>query len=128
MIPTRIAKATMRKKKWSPLLVVVLPLLVNASQTTAPTARSSSNGPAEIYPRPDLTPGVNDPMITQDNIQATVCTATWRTPSSRPPSAFATERKKEIMARYGLQNQAAERFELNRLIPVELGGSSLSDQ
>jgi len=117
---------TKEKKKWSALFVAALPLILIANQTQppTPTTRSPRAGPADVYPRLDLTPGARNPSITQDNIQNTICKATWSTQSIRPPSANISAVKTQIMARYGLQGQPASRFELDRLIPIELGGSS----
>jgi hypothetical protein len=69
---------------------------------------------------PVLTPGVTSSAVTQENIHSTICvsgyTATVRNVSS------AT--KARVYAEYGITSHAPGSYEVDHLIPLELGGSN----
>jgi hypothetical protein len=61
------------KKRWAALLVAALPMLAaHQVSSTTPETRESHAGPADVYPKKDLTPGEINPNITQQNIEDTI--------------------------------------------------------
>jgi hypothetical protein len=67
-----------------------------------------------------LTPGVASAAVTQANIQSTICVSGY-TASVRNVSA-ATKRR--VFAEYGIANPPSGAYEVDHLIPLELGGSN----
>jgi hypothetical protein len=74
--------------------------------------------PATVLPDPRCTPGAVDPKLTR----AVICAPGWSTATVRPPSSETGKAKTMLMTAYGLTKPAA--YELDHLIPLELGGSS----
>ena len=74
---------------------------------------------------PDIacTPGVADSRVTQDNLQSTICASGWST-SVRPPVGVTEPIKVERMKAYGNSGQSLAGYELDHLIPIEVGGAS----
>jgi len=68
------------------------------------------------------TPGVIDKSVTQDNIQTTICTASYLD-SVAPPASFVTPLMQKQMVLYGVGNLSMNDFEENHLIPIALGGA-----
>jgi hypothetical protein len=64
--------------------------------------------------------GAVDPEVTQTNIHETICVKGW-TKTVRPPVQESTRIKRELMRESGLREARA--FELDHLIPLELGGA-----
>src|SRR6202034_1520217 len=81
---------------------------------------AASAGPDYAYPSRDLTPGAIDPVVTQDNIQSTVCVPGY-TKTVRPPERITHRLKLQIMATYGRGGDLRD-YELDHFIPLELGG------
>lgn len=77
-------------------------------------------GPEYAYPNLDLTPGVIDPTVTQDNIQSTICVPGY-TKTVRPPERIAHRLKLQIMKAYR-RGGDLNGYELDHFIPLELGG------
>lgn len=77
-------------------------------------------GPDSIYPDPKLTPGVINPLVTQDTIAQTIGTPGW-TASIRPAASVTSVIKAHIMARDNLPDPASL-YELDHFISLELGG------
>ena len=77
-------------------------------------------GPVGIYPPPS-TPGVTNPMVTQANIQKTICVANW-TSTIRPPASYTTKLKIQQMKDLGLKGSPHD-YEEDHLISLEIGGS-----
>src|SRR5262245_34240655 len=73
---------------------------------------------------PDLacTPGAIDSRVTEANIRSTICRRGYTT-TVRPPLTVTDLIKRERMAAYGLTGQAQKSFELDHLVPLELGGA-----
>jgi hypothetical protein len=67
-----------------------------------------------------LSPGAADPRVTQANIHETICLSGY-TASVRNVSA-ATKRR--VFAEYGISSPAPGAYEVDHLIPLELGGSN----
>ena len=89
--------------------------------TAQPHAAGSRVGDDQIYPRPDLTPGKEDPRVTQDNIAANICNKAWSTESVRPPVSVTNKIKQQTMKAYGFSD-AANHYELDHLISLQNGG------
>jgi hypothetical protein len=96
------------------------------STTTASTLPTAEGAAAEqngifAEPRSDLTPGAIDPAVTQSNIDATICVSGY-TKTVRPSTAYTDRIKTTRLAAYGY-SQPKSSFELDHLIPLELGGA-----
>lgn len=74
-----------------------------------------------ILPDPTCTPGKADPSVTQDNIDSTICVSGYAS-SVRPPVSFTEPLKFRLMDAYGYTD-SARNYELDHLIPLEIGGS-----
>ena len=70
------------------------------------------------------TPGATDPRVAQANIDNTIC-VTGYTKTVRPPQHVTASIKRERMEAYGLAGPMSA-YELDHLIPLELGGASAS--
>ena len=81
----------------------------------------SSSAFAADLPNPQLTPGVINPAVTQDNIHQTICVSGW-TKTIRPPASYTNKLKLEQMAAMGLTG-SPHLYEEDHLISLELGGS-----
>ncbi len=68
------------------------------------------------------TMGGVDPRVTQGSIAATICRSGYTT-TVRPPESVTEPIKVERMAAYGI-NAPLATYELDHLIPLELGGAS----
>ena len=79
---------------------------------------------ADGYPLPDprCTPGAVNTMVTQANVQSTICASGYTT-SARPPESITEPAKNRSMAAYGSPGSASQ-YEYDHLVPLELGGSS----
>lgn len=67
------------------------------------------------------TPGATDPRVTQANIQQTICVPGY-TRTVRPPVRVTSQIKKDRIAAYNAPG-GAPMYELDHLIPLELGGA-----
>ena len=72
-------------------------------------------------PNPMLTPGAINPEVTQETIGNTICVRGW-TRAVRPPRAYASHIKHELVRAYGYTGRMRD-FELDHLIPLDLGGA-----
>jgi hypothetical protein len=77
-------------------------------------------------PDPACTPGAVDPAVTQANIETTICVRGY-TARVRPPTTYTGPLKTALMARYGATGPAAQ-YELDHLVPLEVGGAPRSVQ
>jgi hypothetical protein len=68
------------------------------------------------------TEGAVDPRVTQGNIAVTICRSGY-TATVRPPESVTEPIKVERMAAYGISAPLST-YELDHLIPLELGGAS----
>jgi hypothetical protein len=89
-----------------------------------PPARSKTSGCVSQGGLPDAacTPGAVDPRVNQDDVGSTVCTSGY-TRTVRPSTTITDRIKRDQMAAYGLQGQRLADYELDHLIPLELGGA-----
>jgi uncharacterized protein YraI len=86
-----------------------------------PHRSGSRVGEDQIYPISDLTPGKEDPGVTQDNIAKNICKKGWSTESVRPPVSVTNNIKRDTMEAYGFKD-AANHYELDHLISLQNGG------
>jgi hypothetical protein len=101
----------------------------NVSATTiardryvAPAMRDGGGCHAQNgLPDTACTPGATDPRVTQANIDTTICRAGY-TKTVRPPEHVTAAIKRERMDAYGA-GDAPSSYELDHLIPLELGGA-----
>ena len=77
-----------------------------------------------VLPDPACTPGKVDPGVTQQNIDSTICVPGY-TKTVRPPVSYTEPLKFKLMDAYGF-NDSPSRYELDHLIPLEIGGSPTS--
>ena len=96
------------------------PTTVQAAVPTPASPHTVKNG-YSVIPRHDLTPGARDGRVTQANIDKTICTDDWDD-RNRPSASFTTPTKTKQIAAYGYSTYAIENFELDHLVPIELGG------
>ncbi len=92
----------------------------SAKISLEPNTSEARVGPVDIYPRNDLTPGAVDPRVSQGNIESTICVPGY-TKTVRPPSSVTRKIKRKLIIEYGL-NGSLRDYELDHLIPLELGG------
>lgn len=78
---------------------------------------------AFALPDPTCTPGAINTEVTQSNIQSTICSYGY-TATVRPPVSVTEPLKYKLMFDYGYGGQSASDYELDHLIPLELGGAS----
>lgn len=76
--------------------------------------------PNNGLPDPKCTPGAADPKVTRANIQQTICVPGY-TEKVRPPVSVTNKIKAERMKAYEYTD-APTNYELDHLIPLELGG------
>lgn len=108
-------------------------------QSASPSATVSSSNPSALgkrtktsncisvngLPDKECTPGDIDPKVTQDNIQSTICVSGY-TKTVRPPVSYTDNLKIELMQEYG-DTDSVKNYELDHLIPLELGGNPTSE-
>lgn len=73
-------------------------------------------------PDRNCTPGVIDPVVTQDNIQTTICVRGYTT-TVRPPVTYTNDLKKQQIIEYGFAGTNLHDYEEDHLISLELGGN-----
>jgi hypothetical protein len=77
-----------------------------------------------VLPDPHCTPGATNPVVTQANIDSTICKAGW-SESQRPPESVTEEQKRLSLAAYGYYDgRSLGGYEFDHLISLELGGAS----
>lgn len=74
-------------------------------------------------PDPICTPGAIDVEISQGNLSSTICSYGF-TESMRPPVSISEPVKYELMRSYGYGGLELHNYELDHLVPLELGGAS----
>jgi len=75
-------------------------------------------------PDPACTPGATDPRVTQATIDSTICVSGY-TKRVRPPTRVTEPIKREEIRAYALTGPLSA-YELDHLIPLELGGAPAS--
>jgi hypothetical protein len=109
-----------------PTVVLAVPTIISGSAFWMPPPRTKYTGCYFVYGTPDdrCTPGAIDLHVTQATLASTVCSPGY-TESVRPPESVTEEIKRERMAAYDLQGRRPADYELDHLIPLELGGAPL---
>lgn len=75
-------------------------------------------------PKPELTPGVTDPEVTQANLKESVCKHThftW-TEAHQPPASYLEEAGRDLIREYGYTDTQLKHYQIDHLIPLSLGG------
>lgn len=90
-------------------------ILIAALFTTSVTAFAAD------LPDSKITPGVINPLVTQENIDQTICVSGW-TKTIRPPASYTNRLKLKQMAEQHLPGKASD-YEEDHLISLELGGN-----
>ena len=85
-----------------------------------PTSRAAPPVGGILIQDMSLSPGAADPRVTQANIHETICVVGYSA-SVRKVSAST---KRNVFAEYGISNPAPGAYEVDHLIPLELGGSN----
>jgi hypothetical protein len=103
----------------------------SAGTTTAPTVSTAGTvtrpgschaGDGGFLPDGTCTPGATDSRVSQADIASTICRSGY-TATIRPPVSVTEPIKRERMAAYGVSAPLSA-YELDHLIPLELGGAS----
>src|SRR5438309_10994255 len=87
------------------------------SQSSSTTCKAVN----DILPDPKCTPGATDPAVTQANIDSTICVSGY-TKTVRPSTSVTNPIKLQVMKYYGFID-SPNNYELDHLIPLELGGA-----
>lgn len=110
-------------------LVVAAVLVLSGCAATTRSLRPPVSRPvthaciAGIRPDPACTPGTTNPAVTPTTIHQTICVTGW-TATVRPPVSVTDRIKTERMRAYGVSGQPKSAFELDHLIPLEIGGGT----
>ena len=72
-------------------------------------------------PDPALTPGVVNPLVTQETIEQTICVPNW-TAKIRPPASYTNKLKLEQMKEWGLPGTPSD-YEEDHRLDLGAGGS-----
>jgi hypothetical protein len=83
---------------------------------------AAGRGEGYELPNRKITPGAINETVGPADTGATICRKGW-TRTIRPPVSYTTQLKRLQMRRYGVAGQAMKDFELDHLIPLELGGA-----
>lgn len=78
----------------------------------------------EPLPDPACTPGSIDPAVRQDTLDRTVCRSGGYTSSVRPPVELTGTAKRALLRAYGIPVSQVDRYELDHLVALSIGGSS----
>jgi hypothetical protein len=94
---------------------------------TAPTNTSVtptiSASDAPYLPNPTWQPGANNPDVTQETIQSTICVSGYSS-MIRPPVSYTDKIKIQQIKQYGYTDTNTANYEEDHLIPLEVGGSA----
>ena len=92
-----------------------------SSLANTPVAPIVTTGDAAYLPKPVWQPGSDNPNVTQDNIQSTIC-VTGYTSTIRPPVSYTDNLKVQQIKQYGYTDTNPADYEEDHLIPLEVGG------
>ena len=98
----------------------VLGCTVAAALLTVTPAGALLSGQGLPRPDPQRTPGAANPAVTQDDIDATIC----RSGYTRSVRHVTITTKKQVFAEYEISYAKHGGYEVDHLIPLELGGSN----
>ena len=101
---------------------VAAALLIASGLLPTPNASAATCQAHNGLPDSSCTPGDRDPRVTPGTLADTICVKGW-SKSVRPAKNVTDQIKRERMAAYGVEPPAGQ-YELDHLIPIELGGAS----
>lgn len=78
--------------------------------------------PQAYLPDPNCTPGVINSLVTQANINETICVSGY-TKTIRPPASYTNKLKREQIQEYGYTDTTSRDYEEDHFISLELGGN-----
>jgi hypothetical protein len=90
--------------------------------TDTPAAPATVSADLPYLPNPAWQPGADNPNVTQDTIQQTICVSGY-TKTIRPPTSYTEPLKKQQIAQYGYSDTNLANYEEDHLIALEDGGS-----
>lgn len=102
-----------------PELLFVLAALVVLALALRP--RAHPHPPATVRASWTLTPGVDNPAVTERTIRRTICVHGW-TRTVRPPVSYTNGLKLQQLRAYGLRGPPSA-YQEDHLISLELGGN-----
>lgn len=130
-------------------IMVALAVVACGAQQTAPNSvfgqpfqRTTTSGlqlkPGQCHVRgsgllvePDLscTPGATDPAVTSADVKSTICDSAWyrQAEAKRPPVTVTEGWKRDLLTAYGLPEPMGA-YELDHLVPLELGGAAADER
>jgi len=103
---------------WSPTPTITEIL---AGSNNTPVAPSVASGDSPDLPNPVWQPGADNPNVTQDNIQSTICVSGY-TSKIRPPVSYTDNLKVQQIMQYRYADTNPADYEEDHLIPLEVGG------
>jgi len=102
--------------------------------TVTPSGSAQSPVPAAVptedvpfLPNPAWQPGANNPDVTQDNIQTTICVSGYSS-KIRPPVSYTDKLKKKQIVQYGYTDTNLADYEEDHLVSLEIGGHPTDPQ
>jgi hypothetical protein len=90
--------------------------------TVPASCRARSGADGAPLPDPACTPGAVTPAVTESNIETTICSARY-VAAVQPPRREANAVKRRLMRAYG-DRQPSRAYELDHLVPLDLGGTN----
>lgn len=105
------------------LLAALLFTALVQAQVLPPTGTTCHS--AGRLPDPVCTPGARNPAVTHETLGQTACARGWSA-TVRPPTIVTNRIKRQVMQWYGYDGQDPRTFELDHLVPLELGGAQAS--
>jgi len=105
------------------LLPLVLATCINPPVVLTDTPVVPTVEPDDVpyLPNPAWQPGVDNPDVTQDTIQTTICVSGY-SKKIRPPVSYTDPLKVKQIAQYGYSDTNTEEYEEDHLIALEDGG------
>ena len=114
-------------------LALLTAFVVACVVPSSPTPPVATSMPAvrcvakDGLPDHTCTPGALNPAVTPQTIASTICTTGW-TATVRPPVAVTEAIKRRMITSYGAYaGSDPTLYELDHLIPLELGGAPLDE-
>ena len=95
--------------------------VVPTVQTDTPIPPTGISGDAPYLPNPTWQPGADNPDVTQNTIQTTICVSGY-TSTIRPPVSYTDALKKQQIPQYGYSDTNLADYEEDHLIALEVGG------
>jgi hypothetical protein len=99
--------------------------LIGAAMFPLPAREAWLDALPSGLPSATLTPDALNPVVTQADVEQTVCGRGW-TRDVRPPEWFTEKLKRWQIRQYGYGDWRLRNYEEDHLIPLKLGGSPTS--